>query len=279
MEISNREIYFQYKDKEFFNNTIISELLIFCNGFKDFSELVINFDNNIKDYDKFLELSKRIEEGVPLQYVLGFTFFLDMKIKVNNNVLIPRSETSELCKNIELFINKNKLKHDNIGDICTGSGCIGLYFKKSYPSSNVYCTDISKSALEIAKENSKSLNLDINLMEGNIVDPLIEKNIKLDVLISNPPYVENIDDIEDIVKNNEPMNAIYSKDGTYFYEEIFKKHNEITTDKALLGFEINYDQEEKLTELIKKYFKIGTYYFFSKDYYEKTRFLIIYKGF
>ena len=279
MEISNREIYFQYKDKKYFNNTIISELLIFCNGFKDFSELVINFDNFIKNYDKFLELSKKIEEGVPLQYVLGFTFFLDMKIKVNKNVLIPRPETEQLCRKMVNFINLNKLKHDNIGDICTGSGCIGLYFKNIYLKSNVYCSDISKDALEVAKENSRILNLPINFMEGNIVDPFIKKGLKLDVLISNPPYVENIDDIEDIVKNNEPMNAIYSKDGTYFYEEIFKKHNEITTDKAVLGFEINYDQEKKLTELVKKYFNIGTYFSFQKDYYEKTRFLIIYKGF
>ena len=279
MEISNREIYFQYKDKEFFNDTIIYELLCFCNGFESFSKLVINFDEFIKDYDKFLELSKKIEEGVPLQYVLGFTFFSNLKITINNNVLIPRPETVELCDKMYEIITKNNLNHDNIGDICTGSGCIGLYFKDKFKDSNVYCTDISSKALEVAKVNSKNLNLKINLKEGNIVDPLIKENIKLDVLISNPPYVENMDDIDDIVKNNEPMNAVYSKDGTYFYEEIFKKHKEVTNEKALLGFEINYDQEEKLTKLIKKYFNDDVKFNFYKDFDDKIRFLIIYKGY
>ena len=88
-----------------------------------------------------------------------------------------------------------------------------------------------------------------------------------------------MDDIEDIVKNNEPMNAVYSKDGTYFYEEIFKKHKEVTSEKALLGFEINYDQEEKLTKLIKKYFNNDVKFNFYKDFDDKIRFLIIYKGY
>ena len=279
MEISNRDLFFKYKNKKYFNDKIIYELLIFSNGFKDFTDLVINFDKNIKDYDLFIKLVDKIEKGILYQYALGYTFFLDMKLKVTNDTLIPRSETEELCLITKKIIIENNINHSLIADICSGSGCISLYFKKEFKDSKVIGIDNSIKALEISKINSKNLNLDVNYILGNIIDPLIESNIKVDVLLSNPPYVENKDDIEEIVINNEPINAIYSEDGTYFYEYIFKYHKLIFKDNFLLCFEINYDQEEKLTKLINKYFDKEISYLFKKDSYNLTRFLFIYRGY
>ncbi len=279
MEISNRELFFKYKNKEYFNDKIIYELLIFSNNFKDFTELIINFDNNIKNYNLFKELIDKIEKGIPYQYALGYAFFLDMKLKISNDTLIPRSETEELCLITKDFINKYNLNHSNIVDVCSGSGCISLYFKKEFNNSNVIGIDISSKALEISRFNSNNLLLNVNYLEGNIIDPLIENNIKVDILISNPPYVENKDDIEEIVIKNEPINAIYSEDGTYFYEYIFKNYNKILNNKFLMSFEINYDQEEKLTKLINKYFDKNINYLFKKDSYNLTRFLFITRGY
>lgn len=278
---SNRELFFKFKNETYLNEQIVYSLLIFANNFNNFTDLVVNFDNEIIDYNLFIKSINEIKDGKPLQYVMGYTFFDDIKIEVNENTLIPRPETEELCLLIKDIINENNFLPKSIGDICTGSGCISLFFKKHYKDSEVYAVDISKKALEVAEKNSENLRLKINFYEGNIVDPIIEKNIKFDVLISNPPYVENKEDIEEIVKNNEPINAIYSEDGTYFYEEIFKNHHIImNSNRYLMGFEINYDQEEKLTLLINKYFNNENItYFFKKDSYNLTRFLIIKKGF
>lgn len=276
MAISNREVFLKYHQKyNNLNDTTIYELLVDVNNFKDFSDLILHFDNEILDYSKFEDYVNKILNGIPLAYVLGYKYFLNLKIKVNQNTLIPREETEELCLNTKTIINKENINHDVIGDICCGSGCIGLYLKSIYKESKIYSIDISKKALDIAKENSKVLGLNLDFKEGNIIDPLIKENIKLDILISNPPYVENKNDIEENVIKYEPLNAIYIEDGTYFYEEIFKKYKNIMNDKFLMCFEINYDQEDKLKKLIEKYFDSNITYFFKKDLYENTRFLFI----
>ena len=128
----------------------------------------------------------------------------------------------------------------------------------------------------IDKSNFEKYQANIITLEGNRLEPLISRHIRLDVLISNPPYVEKMEDIEDKVKKYEPLNAIYIQDGTKFYESYFKHHKEVMKDKFFMAFEINYDQEEKLTFLIRNYFDLNKIqYKFVKDIFDKTRYLFI----
>lgn len=284
MELTNREVFFNTQKEAIEKNIKLSNSEIYmllqkANNFTSFTQLTLNFDKNIANLDYFLNLKEKIFQGMPIQYALNEAPFLDLNLYVDKNVLIPRVETEELVAKVLSYTIKNNFKHDVILDLCTGSGCIALYLKKNFQFSKVYASDISKSALEVARKNAKNNNLDICFLEGDKLEPILNSDIKLDVLISNPPYVENFNDIEDKVKNYEPINAIYTKDGTSFYEDVFKQHKEIFNEKLFMAFEINYDQEIKLTKLIEKYFSEGVNFWFEKDIYGLTRFLFISRGY
>ena len=138
-------------------------------------------------------------------------------------------------------------------DIGTGSGAIAISLSKEL-NKHIYASDISQKALEVAKENSKNNNANITFFEGDMLKPYIENNIKVDIIVSNPPYIKEDDEIEDIVKNNEPNIALYAKNnGLEFYESILKDANKVLNDKFLIAFEIGYMQAEDIKNLAFKY--------------------------
>lgn len=193
---------------------------------------------------------KRLNNGEPVQYIVGNVDFYKSNFIVNKNVLIPRFETEELVLNTINFINEYFNKQVKVLDIGTGSGAIAVSIKKEIDSI-VYATDISKEALEVAKENAKRNNVNINFVNTNIYDGI---NEKFDVIISNPPYIRHDEEIDDLVKNNEPHIALYAdNNGLYFYEEILKNIKRIINDKYLIAFEIGKDQGEAINELKDKY--------------------------
>lgn len=285
MNLTNREVYLnclkEIKDKKInVQPSLIYQLLIKVNELENFTSLIINFDKEIKDINKFNELFDRLKNGEPFEYVVNEASFVSLVLYVDHNVLIPRVETEGLMNIVNKIIDDNNLNTSTIIDMCTGSGCIGLYMKKTHPDSKVYVSDISKEALKIAKKNSENLNLEIELVESDKLDEFLKNHIKCDVFLSNPPYVENKDDIFDEVKKYEPMNAVYVENNDLFYEECFKYYKEITNDKFIMAFEINYDQKERLTNLIGKYFKSeDTKFLFLKDIFGKDRYLIILGGY
>ena len=275
MDFTNREVYLEsLKDiKEHKINvqpSLIYQLLIKVNEFENFTSLIVNFDNKIKDIDKFNQLFNRLKNGEPFEYVVNEASFVSLMLYVDNNVLIPRVETEGLMNIVNKIIDDNKLNDSTIIDMCTGSGWIGLYMKYTHRNSRVIVSDISKEALKIAKKNSENLNLEIEVLESD----------KLDVFLSNPPYVERKEDIFDEVKKYEPMNAVFVENNDTFYEECFKHYKEVMNDKFLMAFEINYDQKERLTKLIGKYFtNDDTKFLFLKDIFGKDRYLIILGGY
>ena len=195
------------------------------------------------------EAIKRLENGEPVQYIVGNVNFYGYNLNVNKNVLIPRFETEELVDNTIKFI-KSKFNKVDILDIGTGSGAIAISLKKE-TNSNVTATDISIDALEVAKSNAKMNNCDINFINTNIYDGI---NDKFDVVISNPPYIREDEEIEDIVKNNEPNIALYAKDnGLYFYENILKRINTILKEKYLIALEIGEKQFNDIKKIKDKY--------------------------
>ena len=191
---------------------------------------------------------KRLDSGEPVQYIVGDVDFYGNIIKVDKRVLIPRFETEGL---VEIALNYLTNTNINVVDLGTGSGCIPITLKKKLPNINMDAVDISIDALELAKENAKLNNVEINFIQGDMLKPL---NKKYDCIISNPPYIPYDEQVMDIVKNNEPHLALYAdNNGYYFYEEILKKCKEYLNDKYYIFFEIGYNQAEKIKEMALKY--------------------------
>ena len=217
------------------------------------------------------EAIKRLNNGEPVQYIVGNVDFYKSNFIVNKNVLIPRFETEELVLNTINFI-KEYFDKPKVLDIGTGSGAIAISIKKDIDSI-VYATDISKEALEVAKENAKRNNVDINFINTNIYDGI---NEKFDVVISNPPYIRYDEEIDEIVKNNEPHIALYAdNNGLYFYEEILKNIKTILNDKYLVAFEIGKDQAEEINKLKDKYLPESNI-ILKKDLEGRDRMIFIY---
>ncbi|MFA6667147.1 MAG: peptide chain release factor N(5)-glutamine methyltransferase [Bacilli bacterium] len=283
---TNREVFLDTKKNDskrrslHLNDTEIYELLINANGFKDYTELVSNFDAEIKNKPLYTRNLTRLYDGEPLQYVLGVASFVGLDIKINHNVLIPRPETEGLALLVKEYIVQYNLNHETMADVCTGSGCIALYLKSQFKDSTIYASDKYEDPLLVAKRNKENLGLNIILLKGSRLQPFEEKNIMIDVLVSNPPYVEKIKEIDDNVLRYEPLNAIYSLDGLHFYDSYFRHYKDVMGEKFFMAFEINYDQKGKLTKLIKQYFDLNnTQYIFKRDIYGKERYLLIFGGY
>ena len=273
---TNREIYFQLtkENNKYLNRNVVLDFLVEVNQTKDRMELYTIFDNEVKNFETFLSFVDLARKGIPHQYILGYSYFLGQKIIVDKNVLIPRQETEQLTVDTIVAIKKI-FKSDEvpvIADVCTGSGAIASVMERELPNAKIYATDISKDALEIAKKNVKK----VELLQGNLLDPLIENHVKVDVLICNPPYIEDTTRIDKQVWDYEPHLALLATPGTKCYEEIFIKAKEIFNEHYFMAFEIEDDMEKPLIELMNKYLD-GVSYRFHKDIYEKTRFLYIMK--
>lgn len=228
----------------------------------------------IKKYlpdDKFEEGKKMLDKGISPQYIVGNVNFYGNEIKVDKRVLIPRFET-------ELLVEKsiNYIKNIfNVGirvlDMCCGSGCIGITLKKEIDCDVISC-DISNEALELARENANINKVDIDFINSNIFSNIDEK---FDVIISNPPYIAYGEEIEEIVKNNEPHLALYAgDDGIYYYDKILSECSLYLNDKFFIAFEIGCTQGVKIKELVYEYLG-DVNVSIEKDYSDKDRFVFI----
>ena len=214
---------------------------------------------------------EEIKNGKPIQYVIGNVDFYGYIFDVNEDVLIPRFETETLVEKTINYIKKYFNRKVDIVDLGTGSGCIAITLKKKIDC-NIDAVDISLSALKVAKANAKRNNVDINFIEGDMLNPL---NKKYDVIISNPPYIDPEEEIMDIVKDNEPSLALYALDhGIYYYKEIIKNAKKYLNESFIIAFEIGYKQGEELQMFAKEYFS-DAIISVEKDLSEKNRYLFI----
>ena len=223
------------------------------------------YKGNIEDAYKLLE------EGLPVQYIVGEVDFYGNIFKVNKNVLIPRFETEQLIEITMEYINDRFDGCVDILDIGTGSGCIAITLKKNIRC-NVDAVDISSDALEVAEYNKKLNNVDINLFKSNMLSNVSEK---YDVIISNPPYIGREEDIQGIVEKNEPHIALYAdNDGLYYYEEILKNCKKNLKDNFIIAFEIGKSQGKLVKDIALKYLD-NIDVFIKKDLNNLDRFVII----
>ena len=222
--------------------------------------------------DKLEDGIKRLNNGEPVQYIVGNVDFYGYKINVNKNVLIPRFETEELVFKTINLIKKNLNKNIKVLDIGTGSGCISIALKKEIPGLDITAVDISEDALVVAKNNALENNCEINFIKSDLFNNIDDK---YDLIISNPPYISYDEQIMDIVKKNEPHLALYAKNnGLYFYEEIIKNSSNYLNDKNIIAFEIGYLQANEIKKMSHKYYPNANI-IIEKDMQEKDRFVFI----
>ena len=220
---------------------------------------------------------KDLLKNKPLQYIIGETEFCDLKFKVNENVLIPRPETSEL---VHLIANSKRpaaQSPKSILDIGTGSGCIAISLAKQLPQSQVYALDISEKALCIAKENAIINNVDITFIHDDILSLKNKVETKFDIIVSNPPYVRDLEKTEmhDNVLNWEPHNALFVSDDDplIFYRNILEFAKNNLRENGEVWFEINEYLGKEMIDLCYEmgFSNVNIY----KDFREKERFLLI----
>lgn len=208
-----------------------------------------------KETSSLLKILSVLKTGKPVQQVLGETFFYDLPFKVNTHVLIPRPETEEL---VDWIINEVKDKKESFLDIGAGSGCISVTVKKHLPNLEVSALDISAEAIQLAAENAKLNNTDINFIEADILN--YSSDEKYDVIASNPPYIRQLEkaDMHENVLAHEPHSALFVSDENplVFYEAIADFALKNLNPNGYLFFEINeYLWAETLQVLIDKRFK------------------------
>lgn len=196
---------------------------------------------------ELIRISNRLKTGEPYQYIVGFTYFDDLKINVAPGVLIPRPETEELVSWIQEIIQDRKdLKAI---DWCAGSGCIALAIKNRNPDFEVKGFDVSSEALEIAQLNAKELELEVKFELNNALEPGNEE--KADLIISNPPYIpwKEKTEMHQNVTEFEPDLALFVPDENplLFYRVIAEYAAGNLNDQGYLFFELheNYAFETK----------------------------------
>jgi len=202
---------------------------------------------------KILEIAKeRVETGKPIQHLLGFTYFMGKKFKVNENVLIPRDETELLVRKALEIIETHTAK--DILDIGTGSGCIACSIALNAPDTQVLGTDISTAALSTAIENAQDLRL-INRAIFRKSDLFSNVREKFDIIVSNPPYIPPQE--KDCLQKEvgfDPESALFTKDreGLEFYERIIKEAPDFLNPGGAVIFEVGQGQAQKVKILFEK---------------------------
>lgn len=198
---------------------------------------------------EFEVLIKKRAERVPLQYITGEQEFMGMTFHVNSNVLIPRQDTETLVEEA-LKVVKPGMK---VLDMCTGSGCVLISILKNVHGTGGYGYDISKQAINVAKENAKLNDVPAIFERSNLFEDVADETF--DVIVSNPPYIRS-DEIPFLmpeVSEFEPHEALDGKeDGLFFYRKIIQESPDYLTDGGYLLFEIGYDQGWAVSSMMKE---------------------------
>ena len=215
-------------------------------------DLYLDLDQpiNEKELLKLRGLVKKRATHFPLEFVIGKIPFYDLTLKVTPNALLPRQETEILVdlawKRWSPFFSKGK----ELWDVATGSGAIGLAFKKKSPEINVFLSDISEKALELAKENAKANWLEVNFLQGDFLIPFAGK--KADFFLCNPPYLseEEYLHLDEEILRFEPKEALVAPNqGLYFYQRLAKELPKHLNPKAKVALEIGFSQKEALFQI------------------------------
>lgn len=217
--------------------------------------ILLNLEKSLnKDEEKLFNkfINERLNNR-PIAYIVGNREFMGLDFYVKEGVLIPRPDTEVLVEEvIELGKNKGTI---NILDIGTGSGAITVSLAKYLDNAKVTSVDISDIALEIGKKNAISNSVDdrITFIKSDLFTN-IDKDIKFDIIVSNPPYIkrEVIETLDKQVKDYEPYNALEGGiDGLDFYRSITTQAKNYLNKGGILAYEVGHDQSEDVSKLME----------------------------
>ena len=231
--------------------------------------LQINLSLTESDLMAWNLILEQLKLEKPIQYILGETFFYDLKFDVDSNVLIPRSETEELVdfiiKDFKISNNLAVQQSNNLKvlDIGTGSGCIAIALAKNLKNANIFAIDVSEKALAVAQKNAIQNDVEVNFIHCNILKindlDFIEKTFniqKFDIIVSNPPYVRNLEkhEINKNVLENEPHLALFvaDDDALIFYRKIANLAVNNLSENGVLYFEINQYLGQETVKLLQE---------------------------
>lgn len=225
---------------------IAEEIIAHVLGLKKM-DLYLQFDKPLveKELAFIRDMIKRVGQKEPPEYVMGGVEFFGCQIKVSPHVLIPRPETEILVEKIA-----KRAKTGVLWDLCTGSGCIGIALKKANPELEVMLSDISKEALEQARENAKLNGVEVNLLQSDLLSAF--QGQKADWIVCNPPYVSAAEylELEPSVRNFEPKIALVGGvRGTEIYERLAKTLSLHLKAGGEFFFEIGSSQKTALQQI------------------------------
>lgn len=252
----------------------ITRLILEYFGYPEFDVLknpTLTIDTKI--HAEIKKIVSDLYKNKPIQYILGESIFFDLKLKVNENVLIPRPETEELVS--KMLLDKNS-SNPRIIDIGCGSGCISIALGKNIPGSTVYGIDVKPEIIELAKENARSHNVLIDFEKKNILKPeSIPTTPAFDIIVSNPPYVtlNERHQMQANVLNYEPDLALFvpDDDPLIFYRNIIVFAKRGLRKNGVIWLEIN----EKFGQEIKDLYVNSGFGLVKiiKDIHNKDRFI------
>ncbi|UWD34983.1 peptide chain release factor N(5)-glutamine methyltransferase [Mycoplasma cottewii] len=222
---------------------------------KDYQAIITDLDYQLTNQEKeqVNQIIKLLEQKYPLAYIIKSKYFYNNKFYVDNNVLIPRVESEEIINLVSDYVkNNNNLK---IIDLCSGSGCLGISLALLNKLNNVLLVDIDTNALNVCKTNINNFNLkNTEILQSDFLENIIKNNIKSNVIVCNPPYIDiNDDSVDDSVKLYEPNIALFAKDnGLYFYKQLINNIDKVVdiNNKFIIVLEFGWNQKTVIEKII-----------------------------
>lgn len=226
--------------------------------------LLASLRDDIGEEDKtsFWNMIEQHAEGIPVQHLTGSEEFYGRRFTVNRDVLIPRPETEELIEETLELVNEYITNPSpSIADVGTGSGIIAITMKSEIPAAKVTATDISEAALVVARKNAENLGVEIDFRLGDLLAPL--KNVKWDVILSNPPYIAHseAESMSDTVKDYEPHSALFAEqEGLELYKRMMEDLPDLLNKPGIVGFEIGQAQGNAVEKMLNETFPAAKTY-------------------
>ena len=222
---------------------------------KDKLYLITNKEEEVSKFKEreFFKLINKRKEKMPIKYILKSAEFMGLDFYVQEGVLIPRGDTEILVEEVLKIIDGNR--EYNVCDLCCGSGAIGISIGYLRENTNVDLIDYYDTPEKVTKRNiiNHNLNFRATFIKSDLLEEVISKQKKYDILVSNPPYIkeEVIETLMDDVKNYEPHTALSGgKDGLYFYKKIIDDSDKVLNENGVLAFEIGHNQGKEVSDLM-----------------------------
>ena len=224
-----------------------------------------------KKYNNMESILEKLNNGYPVQYLIGEIEFLNTIINVDERVLIPRFETEYLVDKTIKYAKSMFNKKIDIIDLGTGSGCIAISLAKNLLA-NITALDIDDNTLDLAKQNAILNNVSVKFIKKDMTSKLENK---YDIIISNPPYIPYDGFVQEKVKKYEPNIALFAEDeGLYFYKKILENHLGNLNKPGLIAFEIGDNKIDELNNIMQQYPALK--YKFENDLAGLPRYLFIF---